>query len=174
MAASGVVLSPVRAPHRKCSCFGSTVVLEPGRRVSLCGEGEAGRLQQSIAASPPGGPIFGPKRPRGRGPVRRPRTGARRAIGPQPDRGVEDAPAVPGRVDHYLTVSRRASGPRGKPARGRRKGPSLRGAEAADTPRSLFRAWATAEVARSVVWGAGLTPIVVVDPQLFKAFQEPG
>ncbi|KAJ1135406.1 hypothetical protein NDU88_001846 [Pleurodeles waltl] len=57
---------------------------------------------------------------------------------------------------------------------GRRKGLSLRGAEAADTPRSLFRAWATAEVARSVVWGAGLTPVVAGDPQLFKAFQEPG
>ncbi|KAJ1151194.1 hypothetical protein NDU88_003981 [Pleurodeles waltl] len=103
-----------------------------------------------------------------------PPAGARCANGLQPDRGVEDIPAAPGRAAPDLPVSCRASGPRGRPARGRREGPSLSGAEAADTPHSLFRAWATAEVAQSVVWCAGLTPEVVGEPQLFEAFQGPG
>ncbi|KAJ1215663.1 hypothetical protein NDU88_003271 [Pleurodeles waltl] len=84
-----------------------------------------------------------------------------RASGLQP--GVENVP-----------VRCRASGPRRRLVRGRREGPSLSGAEAADTPRSLFRTWATAEVARSAVWCAGLTPGVVGEPQLFMALQGPG
>ncbi|KAJ1192479.1 hypothetical protein NDU88_001786 [Pleurodeles waltl] len=54
-------------------------------------------------------------RRRGRSSVRRPRTGARGATGPPPTHGVKDAPATLGRVVRDPAVSRRVSGPRGKP-----------------------------------------------------------
>ncbi|KAJ1081367.1 hypothetical protein NDU88_001549 [Pleurodeles waltl] len=70
------------------------------------------------ARSSPPGPASPrpPGRRRGRSSARRPRTGAQSATGPPPTHGAKGAPAIPGQAANDPSVSRRASGPRGKPA----------------------------------------------------------
>ncbi|KAJ1165802.1 hypothetical protein NDU88_006219 [Pleurodeles waltl] len=206
MAASGVVLSLVQAPHRECSCFDSVLDLGPGRRVFLCWGGEVGRHQQRIAASPPGRPIFGPNRPRGGAPLIRAAPTAPATAGGTPPRrppaahraqSNQPGPASP--RHRSPGCDRTAAGPRGegrtsnaRPGGTRsrseppgvrtsgRTGASRRKARCTTGPRPqthpvlLFRARATAEVARTVIKSAGLTPVVVGEPQLYKAIQGPG